>query len=205
LATAPEVDVASTVTVPGPGLKTGPVESLTVTLNELGALVLLERSVAVQLTGVAPTENGPGEGGLQVTVGDGSTMSLAETRPEKSNDVFGPVAETSWAPGTETVGAVVSVTVTRKVPSTGPPRESVPEHATVVAPTGKSEPDAGRQVTVQVASGGEYVTTFPPAVSPSYGPRSGYRPERARADANGVEQANASAQKTIRPLSIFTR
>jgi hypothetical protein len=175
-------------------------------LNESELLELPEWSLAVQLTRVVPTVKEPGEAGVQVTPADGSTMSLAKTRPEKSNDVFGPVAGMVWsAAGTERTGGVVSVTVTVKVPSTLAPSESVPEHATVVVPTGKSEPDAGEHVTVQVGSGAEYVTTFPPEVSPSYGPMSGYAPERARADANGVEQANASAQKTIRPLSIFTR
>jgi hypothetical protein len=47
----------------------------------------------------------------------------------------------------ETIGAVVSLIVILKLPDAILPRVSVAEHATVVVPSGKVEPEAGVQVT----------------------------------------------------------
>jgi hypothetical protein len=66
----------------------------------------------------------------------------------------------------DTVGAVVSLTVTVKLPFAVLPDESVAEQLTVVVPRGKVEPEAGVHVTVTAPSTSSvavavYVTTAP--------------------------------------------
>jgi len=54
------------------------VASVTVIVKRLSLLLLPDASIAVQLTLVAPRANVAPEGGVQVTVGAGSTRSVAD-------------------------------------------------------------------------------------------------------------------------------
>ena len=74
--------VAETVWAAGT-VRPGAVVSFTVTLKLFVVELLgVAWSVAVQLTGVVPSGNGPGEAGVQVSVGAGSMSSVAETSEE---------------------------------------------------------------------------------------------------------------------------
>jgi hypothetical protein len=121
--------------------------SVTVTLKAL-VVDRPELSVAVQLTVVAPIENGPGDPGVQTTDGVGSTLSVAETSPEKLNDVVVPVAETVWSLGTVRFGATLSTAETLNDFVILFDAASVAVQLTVVSPSGKSCGAPGVQTTV---------------------------------------------------------
>jgi hypothetical protein len=73
-------------------LNAGAVVSTTVTLKDF-VIELFDLSFAVQFTFVVPTENVLPEFGEQLTLGDGSAMSLAEAEKETAAP-DGPVAST---------------------------------------------------------------------------------------------------------------
>jgi hypothetical protein len=103
--------------------------------------VFPEWSDAVQDTDVVPSGKVEPEPGLQEMVGDPSSASLAVGAnvtavplPEAASTVIGP--------GTDRVGAVLSCTVTSKVPGAeGLPAESIAVQETCVVPIGKVAPD----------------------------------------------------------------
>jgi hypothetical protein len=141
----------------------GAVVSTTVTVKLAGAEVLLAASVAVQDTSVEPSANVEPELWSQLTLGDGSTRSVAVTENVTAAPPR-PVASAVTGPlGTDTAGAVMSAktTVTLKVALPGF-TPSLAVHVTTVVPTAKCVPDAGRQVT-----GGEPATASD-AVAPPY-------------------------------------
>jgi hypothetical protein len=95
---------------PGRGPRDGGVVSCTVTVNEADAEFECA-SVTLQVTGVVPILKALPDAGVQVGVIDPSTRSVAEAAnvtlaPEA------PVASAVRLPGDETLGAVVSTTVT---------------------------------------------------------------------------------------------
>jgi len=101
----------------------------------------------MQVTIVVPSGRGEPEGGLQATVGV-PQLSVA-VGLGKVTILLAPIGHEAAAPvamfaGQVIVGASVSMTFTWKV-QLAP--ASVPQ-LTVVVPTGKKEPGAGRQVTV---------------------------------------------------------
>jgi hypothetical protein len=80
-----------------------------------------------------------------------------------------PAASAVMGAGTVTTGAVVSETVTKKLPLLLFPAASAAEHLTVVVPSGNTLPEAIEQVTGRVPSTlslaeAEYVTTAPDAL-----------------------------------------
>ena len=144
VATAPEGPVASSVMFDG-RVSVGGVVSCTVTVKLPLAVLPLE-SDAEQLTVVVAIGNVLPDEGAQVTVTVPSTISAAEaenvaTAPE------GPVASNVMFDGRVNVGAVVSCTVTVKLPFAVLPRVSDAEQLTVVLVIGNVLPDAGVQVT----------------------------------------------------------
>jgi hypothetical protein len=88
----------------------GAVVSTTVTVNPNALDVFPEESRPVQLTVVEPSANVLPETRVQVTVGLGSTLSLAVT-VKATAAPEGPVASAVWFPGPLRVGAEPSVTV----------------------------------------------------------------------------------------------
>jgi hypothetical protein len=141
--------VASTFALAGT-VTTGPVVSVTVTVNEAAPL-LPRASVAVHVTVVAPTGNVDPLAGVQLTATLPSIPSFAVAVYVKGAPVA-PVASTvAWA-GTVTTGPVVSVTVTVKDAVRLLPRASAAVQLTVVVPSGKVDPLAGVHVTVTAPS-----------------------------------------------------
>jgi hypothetical protein len=144
--TAPLGPVASFVIEPGTETVGAPA-STTLIVNVAGADVLLAASVAVQETVVIPSGKVAPEGGLQETVGEGSIVSVALTE-NVTLAPPGPVAFAVIGAGTVTVGAVKStsttVTVNVAVP-TLPAPSGAEVQVTVVLPTEKFDPDAGKQ------------------------------------------------------------
>jgi hypothetical protein len=122
--------------------------SATVTLK-LHAAVLPEASVAVQVTGVVPTEKLPAAG-TQTTLAPGQlslTVALKLTVAEQ----VPASALVLMSAGQPTTGASVSLTVTVKLHVPVLPALSVAEQLTVVVPT-PNVPGAGEQLTVTLAS-----------------------------------------------------
>jgi hypothetical protein len=99
----------------------------------------------VQETVVFPSGKVAPDPGLQETVGDGSSASVAVA--EKVTTA--PLAEVASAvvrPGTDTVGGVPSWTVTLNVPGAEVlPEASVAVQETPVVPIGKALPEGGVQ------------------------------------------------------------
>jgi hypothetical protein len=96
---------------------------------------------------VVPNGNVEPEAGAQVTETEPSTSSSAEavnvtTAPSR------PEASTVMSSGTVTTGAVLSWTVTVKVPDAVLPALSVAEQDTVVVAIGNVEPEGGVQENV---------------------------------------------------------
>jgi hypothetical protein len=121
----------------------GAVVSLTVTVNEPLAVLPLV-SETEQLTVVVPSGNVEPEAGVQLTVREPSTRSVAVA----VNDTTLPaalVASTVMFGGSVNVGAVVSLTVTVNDAVPVLPAESVAEQFTVVVVIGKVEPEDGVQ------------------------------------------------------------
>jgi uncharacterized protein YhbP (UPF0306 family) len=143
---APVALVASTVTFAGT-VTTGPVVSVTITVNDAAPLLLLA-SVAVQVTVVGPSGNVAPLAGVQVTARGPSTPSLAVAVKLNTAPV-GLLASIVAFAGTVTTGPTVSVTVTVKEAAPLLPLVSVAVQPTVVGPSGKVEPLAGVQVTTR--------------------------------------------------------
>src|SRR5436190_3074804 len=126
------------------------VASLTVTAK-LPLARLPDASVAVQVTVVVPIGKVALDAGVQATVGAGSTASVAAA----ANDTTAPpgeVASTANDVGKESVGAVVSATVTTKLALALFPAASVAAHAIVVEPNGNKFPDVGSHVQIGLGS-----------------------------------------------------
>jgi hypothetical protein len=108
--------------------------------------ILLEASVAVQLTVVVPAGKVEPEGGVQTTVGVPQlsvavTMKLAVAPVAIGQEA---TAAAFMLPGQLSTGGVLSVTVTVNE-QLGP---AVVVQVTVVVPTGKQLPEEGLQLTV---------------------------------------------------------
>ncbi len=120
-------------------------------------------SFAVQLTAVEPTAKPLPEAGEHVTVGAGSTVSVAAGAVYVTV-VEAPVACTVTSACAASVGAVVSETTTWKTSVPVLPLASFAVQVTDVEPAGKPVPEAGEHVTVgagstaSVAVGAVYVT-----------------------------------------------
>jgi hypothetical protein len=115
--------------------------AVTTTLK-LPDVVLPARSLTEQFTAVVPGANSEPDAGVHVGVSAPSTPSLAVA--EKLT--FAPAelfACTEIVPGNVKVGFSVSSTVTVKLPVPVLPALSIAVHVTVVARTGKTDPDAG--------------------------------------------------------------
>ncbi len=143
---APFGPVAS-VTMSPVTVTLGGVVSRTVTVNVLGALVLPESSVAVQLTVVVAIAKVLPDGGPHVTVGDGSTMSErgrreGDDRAARAGRLGGDVARhvhgrrcrVLHRDGERTRGRL--------------PESSVAVQLTFVVPTGNTLPEGGEHETV---------------------------------------------------------
>src|SRR5207245_2075170 len=91
------------------------------------------------------------ESGLQLTLGFGSTRSVA-VAVYVTIAPPGPVASTAKSAGTVRAGAVVSWTITWKLALDVLPCASVEEQFTDVWPSGKVDPDGGLQLTGSVPS-----------------------------------------------------
>jgi len=130
-----------TVTDPLSSVSWGAVVSRTVTLEsqELG---FPELSVALQLTGVEPSENVEPDAGQ--LVGAAPQRSEAVALKETAAPV-GPVHSTVGA-GQLMVGGVVSLTVTKELQELGFPESSVALQVTGVEPSGNVSPDVGQFV-----------------------------------------------------------
>lgn len=144
VAIAPRAPVASRLMFAG-RVRTGAVVSVTV-IVKLSLAVLLRESVAEQFTEVKPTGNVLPEAGEQVTATAPSTRSV-DVAENIAEAPAGLVASRLIFPGRVRTGAVVSVTVTVKLPLAVLLRESVAEQFTEVTPTGNVLPEAGEQVT----------------------------------------------------------
>ena len=149
MATAPAAEVASSVRL-GSTARSGAMVSCTVTVKVL-VLAFSVASVAVMVTVVVPNPNVLPLAGDVVTTGAGSTTSVAvgakvATAPE------GLVASKVMLAKAAITGAVVSCTVTVKLPVLTFPASSVAEVATVAVPMAKVDPLAGLQTTVTAPS-----------------------------------------------------
>ena len=113
--------------------------------------VLPAASVAEQLTVVVPGAKVDPEAGVHVTATEPSTISLAVAL-KVTTAPAAEVAETVILAGNDSVGGVVSTTVTLKLALPVLPAASVAEQLTVVVPNAKVEPDAGKQLGVIVPS-----------------------------------------------------
>ena len=111
--TAPLASVASAVTSDG-WLSTGADVSCTVTVN-VTWLWLPAESVAVTVTVLLPSGNTVPDAGLAVTVGAGSTASVAAGSANVTTAPLASVASAVTSDGWIRLGAVVSVTVTENV------------------------------------------------------------------------------------------
>src|SRR5262245_50512409 len=99
-------------------------------------------SVAEHDTSVLPIGNVLPDAGVQVTVGDDVTASVAVATNETALPDW-DVASSEIPAGTVTIGAVVSRTVTVNVAVTLFPVSSEATHDTTVSPSSKVLPDAG--------------------------------------------------------------
>jgi anti-sigma factor RsiW len=105
-------------------------------------------AVAVQVTGVVPTEKVEPEAGEQATVTPGQLSLAVAMKVATAPQVPGALLSV-WLAGQVIVGGCVSVTVTvnEQLPAVIIPRLGAVQF-TVVVPTGKNVPDAGVQVIV---------------------------------------------------------
>src|SRR6476620_12266248 len=104
-------------------------------------------SVALQFTAVEPTVNDVPEAGRQVTATAPSTRSLAVGSVYVTSTLELPVAFTRTSACAAMTGAVVSITLTVKLVGVDTlPAASCAVHDTLVLPTAKVLPEAGRHV-----------------------------------------------------------
>jgi len=124
-------------------LSVGAVVSLTVTVK-VALPVLPAESVAVQVTGVAPSLNVLPEAGVQVVATEPLTESVADAA-KLTTAPAALVASAVMFAGTVTAGFVVSKTVTVRFAVPVLPAPSVAKQVTVVVPRGNVLPEAGVQ------------------------------------------------------------
>jgi hypothetical protein len=146
---APPGPVASAVTGAGSD-RVGAVVSRTVTVNEPLAWFWRE-SVAVQVTVVVATGNMDPDVGLHDGVTLPSTVSEA-VAVKVTAAPLAPVASTVTGAGSDSVGFVVSSTVTVKEPLAWFPLESVAMQMTVVVLIAKTDPEPGEHDGVTLPS-----------------------------------------------------
>ena len=146
---APVALVASTFAFAGT-VTTGPVVSVTVTVNEADPLLPCA-SLASQVTVVPPSGNVDPLAGVQATATLPSMVSVADALKVYAAPVA-PVASTVAFAGTVTIGAVVSVTITVNEADPLLPCASLAAHVTGVTPNGNIVPLAGVQLTVTTPS-----------------------------------------------------
>ncbi len=116
--------------------------------------VLLDVSVAVQVTVVVPRGKHVPEGGVHATVTPGQLsaavgvvkLTVWQGTVPTGGQTFGFVAAVMFAGQGPMVGAWQSLTVTVNEQLPVLPEASVAMQVTVVVPFGKNEPDAGEQV-----------------------------------------------------------
>jgi hypothetical protein len=165
---APACDVASATMFRGT-VTTGAVVSTSATLTAKLALPMFPLvSAAVHVTVVVPTANGEPLAGLQLGVIAPSTLSVAVAANIPIATPPSTFVVRFRGPGTTTIGAVssISVTVTGSVAPPVLPEASVEEHETIVVPTPNWDPDAGEHVIAGAASTSSltvavYVTASP--------------------------------------------
>ena len=141
---APDGPVAGTVMSAG-RCNAGPVVSETVTVK-LPVARLPAASAAEQETVVVPSGNVAPEAGMHAT----ETLPLTRSVAVAVNVTAAPdepVASTVMFDGRCNVGAVLSETVTLKLPLAVLAAASEAEHETVVDPSGNVAPDVGAQLT----------------------------------------------------------
>jgi hypothetical protein len=143
---------------------TGAVVSATRTLKLPLALFEWE-SVAVHVTDVVPNGKRVPEGFVQVAAMLPSTRSLAPT-VKVTVAPAAEVASLAKVPGTVSTGAVVSCTVTVKLPESVLPLVSWALQLTVVVPTGNVAPEAGVHVGVRAPSTASFAVAEKLAVAP---------------------------------------
>jgi hypothetical protein len=108
-------------------------------------------SRAVQLTDVFPTGKTDPDGGLQLTDGLGSTVSVAVAENATTTPA-GSAVLVVMLPGMVSVGGVVSTTRTRNVAEALLPEESVAVQVTGVVRIWNWDPDGGLHTTVGFGS-----------------------------------------------------
>jgi hypothetical protein len=139
---------------------------LTVTLKDC-EVELPEASVAVQVTAVVPSGNVLPEPGVQLTLGDASTVSPAVGDGYVTAAPRELVALTVWSSGTDwSVGAVVSSTMTLKDADAELLELSVAVQVTGVVPNGNVPPELGVQATLGDGSTRSWARTENDAVAP---------------------------------------
>ena len=117
-----------------------------VTLKEQLEILPLA-SLAVDVTAVVPTGKPDPEAGVEVTVAEGSQLSLAVT--ENVTGTSRAILQgTVMFAGQVIVGFALSLTVTVKLQIAVLPDASFAVQVTVVVPFGKVEPDGGLQLPV---------------------------------------------------------
>src|SRR2546422_3042171 len=147
--TRPAALVASTVEFAGT-VTTGPVVSVTVTVNE-AELLLPCASLALHVTVVGPDGNVDPLAGVHVVATAPSSASVADVVKVKTAPAA-LVASTVAFAGTVTTGPVVSVTVTVNDAALWLPCASVALQVTAVAPNGNVDPLAGVHVVATAPS-----------------------------------------------------
>jgi len=121
--------------------------SLTVTVK-VQAVVLLEASVAVQVTVVTPLWKVEPEAGTQAAVAPGQlSVGVGVAYVATAVQIPAAVFNVIFA-GHVIAGGILSLTVTVKVQDAVFSEASVAVHVTVVVPLAKLEPEAGTQATV---------------------------------------------------------
>jgi hypothetical protein len=125
----------------------GAVVSRTVTRNSAW-LVFPDASLALQATTVVPSGNVEPDAGAQLALGAGSTTSAADGAAYATAAPAADVASATRSSETVGLGATESTTLTTNDPVASAPLESKTEQCTVVAPSGKNDPDAGAHVGV---------------------------------------------------------
>jgi hypothetical protein len=185
----------------------GSVVSETVT-PKLALPVLPCVSVALQVTEVVPSAKVDPDDGVQVTSTEPSTLSLAEAE-KVTVAPLGPVASALAEPGTLTLGAVVSWTITSKLTCPVSPSPLVAVQVTDDVPIEKVLPEPGTQETglpsVAVGSVQEAVAPLDPVASTVIGPGTSWNSGgSAAADcANRTSPSTATIPATSLALRAF--
>lgn len=127
-----------------PGLLSSCRHRLNTLTEKLQVAVLLDASVAVQVTVVLPIGKQVPDAGLQTTVTPGQLSLAVVVKVTTTHGSLSVAVLTLLDAGQVMVGGCVSLTITAKL-QLGP---AVLVQVTVVEPFGKNEPEAGEQLTV---------------------------------------------------------